>query len=186
MTLCIAAACETEQKERGIIVCTDSREETNSAGGDIAFKHDDVAIGWHCLLADDISKAKDFAATCRSVLDSSKFTAQNIFDKINEASSKHKEKLCARMVEMRLGISFKRFLENGGQELTAEVRNRVLYELEGLNFGCDLILFGFIQDFPYILSTDHEGEVSLNETLSPSGAEVRLPRRCFTSEDNMP
>lgn len=172
MTLGIAAGCWNNPEEPRIIACTDSRVQTDSAGADIAQKHDFISDKWQCLLAGDISKAEDLIATYRSVLESIELTADNVFDKINEASARYKEKLCNRMIEMRLGIPYQRFLENGERELTPEVRNRTLYELESLNFGCELLLFGFIanQPFPYIFSIDDTGDVSHRQNFAAIGS----------------
>lgn len=176
MTLCIAAACRDEQGESRIVVCNDTWEQTDSAGGHIADKQDYIGPGWRCLLAGEISKAEDFAATCRSVLKPREFTYDNIFDKLNEASAKHKEKLAKRFIELRLGISFDRFLKRGEHELTLEARNRALYGLETIDFGCELIVFGFIVDWPVpqIFSIDADGKVSHNQNFAAigNGAEV--------------
>lgn len=171
MTLCIAAGCMDSPLEPRIVACTDSRVETDSAGAHIALKHDYISDRWQCLLAGDISKAEDLITTLRAVLDPVELTAENVFDKINEASAKHKEKMCKRMIEKRLGISFQRFLVKGEHELTTEARNRTLYELEGLTFGCELILFGFIQDqpFPYIFLIEEDGEVSHRQNFGAIG-----------------
>ncbi len=40
MTLCIAAACRDEQGEPRIVVCNDTWEQTDSAGGHVADKQD--------------------------------------------------------------------------------------------------------------------------------------------------
>jgi hypothetical protein len=171
MTLCIAAACKDDQGEPRIVVCNDTWEQTESAGGHVADKQDYIGHGWRCLLAGDISKAEDFAATCRSVLKPREFTYDNVFDKLNEASAKHKEKLTKRLIEMRLGMSFDRFLKRGERELTLEARNRALYEIERIDFGCELIVFGFIVDWPIpqIFSINTDGEVSHNQNFAAIG-----------------
>lgn len=176
MTLCMAAACQ-EKGELRIVSWADTRGETGWAGADTAYKYDyAVRPNWPVLMAGELSKAKEFAATCRSVLRAKDFTADNIYDKLNEAATVHKEKLTERLVRKRLGIPFNRFLTKGEKELTSEVRNRTWYAIEELDFGAGLIVFGFIQGVPHIFSIDGEGEVSRRENF------VAIGTGCVTAQ----
>jgi len=174
MTLCIAAACrEEDSKEPRIVACTDARAETGFAGGDVAFKYEWLARpSWQALMSGEVSKAEQMAATFRTLLRPSDLDMDSIFDKLNEASNAHKMLLCDQTVRRRLGISFKRFLEKGEHELTVEVRNRMLYELEEIDFGCTLLTYGFVKgiDFPYIFTIDGSGEVTHRQNFAAIGS----------------
>ena len=159
MTLCMAAVCKEKGDKSVIVVTADRRAEKSWAGGNVAVKLGWATANWHALFAGDISKAEDFLATCCDTLDSSEFTFTNIFDKLNEVSSAHKKKLIERLVKKRLGISFERFLTDGAQELTPEVRNQLMYQIERLDFECSLIVTGYIGEKPFIFSIDEDGEV---------------------------
>jgi hypothetical protein len=135
---------------------------------------------WPALIAGDTSKAADFLATCRAVFESDDelFTRDNIFDKFNDVSSTHKEKLCRRYVRQQLGITFDRFLTQGEVELPAEVRARVFHELAQLDYGCEVLVFGFtrranlegvILREPHIIEIDRYGEVSLHQNFGAIG-----------------
>jgi hypothetical protein len=168
VTLCMTATCWERLGER-IVSWSDLRVGPDWAAADIGLKQDWVCRGWSALLAGTDSKGEDLAATFRQVLKPEEFTYDNIFDKFNQASAAHKAKLCQRLVEMNLGITFERFLTNGAQELTPEVRTRMLYKLEALQFGCSVLIFGFLLGKPYIFSVDEDGEVSIEENFAAIG-----------------
>lgn len=169
MTLCMAARC-VDGNRRLIVTTADQRAEKDWAGGEVGWKFGWAARpGWGALLAGEIGKAEDFLATSRELLNPEEFTSRNIFDKLNEVSCAHKKKLIERHVQMRLGISFERFLTEGEHELTSQVRNQMMYEIERLDFGCSLILFGYIQHEPFMFSIDSEGEVTFCQNFSAIG-----------------
>ncbi|MEK6288903.1 MAG: hypothetical protein AABO57_24560 [Acidobacteriota bacterium] len=123
-------------------------------------------------MSGQLSKAEEMVATFRTLLRSSDLNVDSIFDKLNEASNAHKTLLCDQTVNRRLGISFKRFLENGEHELTLEVRNRMLYELEEIDFGCTILTYGFLKEmhFPYIFTIDGSGEVTHRQNFAAIGS----------------
>ncbi len=178
MTLCIAAACE----ENRIVTLMDTRTETAYSGSDTGFKFDWIARGWTALLAGEMSKAEEFTATLRSMLKAEEFTRENIWDKLNEGSCAHKEKLCKQMIGLRLGISWERFLASGDTEVSPEVRNRLWYEVQDLKFGCELVVCGFINNGTHIFRIDDTGNVSGEQNFASVGtgsmiAESVLDRR---------
>lgn len=132
MTLCMAAVCWDADKSRHRIVFgMDKHAEVDWAGGNVAFKFGWAKRDWPALIAGEISKAQEFLATCRATLagEDEPITVNNIFDKFNEVSCVHKEKLCQRYVRQKYGITFDRFLAQGESEFTADVRARLFHEL---------------------------------------------------------
>lgn len=168
MTLCIAAICKEGMDDR-LVICADSRAEVPWAGGNVAFKLRWAAPAWPALIAGETSKADDFLTTCWEVLKNTKNDPRSVFDKLNEASCAHKQKLCERLLRKRLGIPFERFLKQGEKELTPEVRTRVLYEIEELDFGCEVLVIGFDGTQPFIYSIDADGEVRQHQSFATIG-----------------
>jgi hypothetical protein len=161
MTLCMAASCVEQDGESRIVAWTDTRVEGEGAGSNSGYKYEFIKTpGWRALIAGEISKARDLAATFREVLDASELHGRNIFDKLNEASGAHNLKLRSRLVQNRLGISFERFVKTGEHEVDQDTRRRIWYELDQLNFGCALIVFGFIDGIHLMYSIDELGEVT--------------------------
>lgn len=184
MTLCLAAVCWDEEEDRQKIVFgADRRAEVAWAGGDVAFKLERITDTWRALIAGEISKAHDLITTCTSILDEGldDITSNNIFDKFNEASSKHKEKLCRRFVRQRLGIDFDRFLTHGKDELPPDLRARMFHEMAELEYGCEVLIMGFtspedaegVTDTddvdPQIVEIDRFGEVYVHQNFAAIG-----------------
>ena len=151
MTLCIAAiSVGTRFPPRdlsfAIVTITDQRIQTDTAGGNFGSKQMPIAQDgqWHVLYSDIVSAAHDFSSTLRTVLQPHEFTRDNLLDRLNQASSVHKQKLIERLVQSRVGMSFEHFRLHGEQEMPADVRNRVWYDIERLDYGCELILCGFL------------------------------------------
>jgi hypothetical protein len=180
MTLCMVAACYVLETETyRIVFGADSRAETAWAGGNVAFKFTYLTDDWAALLAGEFSKAQDFLATCREVMeDYEPLTRDNIIDTFNNVSCAHKEKLCRRYVRQQLGIDFDRFLTQGEDELPADVRARVFHQLGELEFGCEVLIFGFtrrtgsdgeLRTDPQIIEIDRYGEVSSHQNFAAVG-----------------
>lgn len=171
MTLCIAAKCATKNNEPRFVLCADKRVEVGWAGADVAFKLAWAAVNWPALVAGDIAKAHDLLATFRGELRSAHEAHKNtVFDKLNAAVSLHKKKLCERFVSQKLGISLERFLTKGEHELTPEIRNRTLLQLEELNFDCEVMLAAFLGNGqPFLFSIAEDGEVTEHQNFAAIG-----------------
>lgn len=162
MTLCMAAACQ-EQGAARIVALADTRIETDWAGANIGFKYEWlVEPDWPMLIAGDISSAKEFAKTCRSVLDPSEFTVLNIVDKLTEAALAHKRKLAERLVRSTLNIPFERFVKHGEKEIPPDLRNRLWYDLAQLDLGCSAIVYGFLSKRSQIFLIEESCEVKIH------------------------
>jgi len=200
MTLCIAALCgdaEGAQPANRIVFGSDYRAETSWAAGNVAFK-----FGWigemGVLMAGEMSKALDFIATARSVIDrddAEPLRLDNLVDKFNEVSSTHKEKLCRRYVHQRLGIDFERFLAHGEAELPTDVRARIFNDLSQLDYGCELIVFGFVRHesrmlkrvlcVPRIIEIDRYGEVFQHQNFAAIGTGSIIAKSTLYQREQM-
>lgn len=182
MTLCMAAVCyDFIAGEHRIAFAWDRRAENAWAGGNVAFKFDWAVKNWPTLVAGGSSKSAEMLATLRASFreHDEEFTRENIFDKFNEASCTHKEKLCRRYVRQQLGIDFERFLIHGEAELPPDVRARVFHEMGQLEFGGELLVFGFTRRInslgvvviePHIIEIDRYGEVVLHPNFAAIGS----------------
>jgi hypothetical protein len=182
MTLCMAAICWDVENDTEMIICgSDKRAEVSWAGGNVALKFAWAKPGWAALFAGEVSKAQDFLSTCRSVLDyesGDPLTRDDLFDKFNQASIAHKEKLCRRFIPQQLGIDFDRFFTHGEDELPSDIRARIFHEMAQLEFGCELLIFGFTKRVnvfgvqvveSQIIEIDRYGEVSLHQNFGSIG-----------------
>jgi hypothetical protein len=157
----MAAACQ-EQGAARIVALADTRIETDWAGANTGFKYEWLAEpDWPMLIAGDISSAKEFAKTCRSVLDPSEFTVLNIADKLTEAALAHKRKLAERLVRSTLNIPFERFVKHGEKEVPPDIRNRLWYDLGQLDLGCSAIVYGFLSERSQLFLIEGSADVKI-------------------------
>lgn len=176
VTLCIAAVSigsrmPPRDLSFAMVTVTDERVETDSAGGNFGEKSKAITKDdhWHALFADRVSSAHDFASTLKETLRPERFTDTNLVDKLTEGSVAHKEKLIDRLVRLKFGFSFGHFREHGSSEVPDDVRNRLWYEIEKLDYGCEFIVFGFLSGVPRMLDINRYGDVERSEHFSAIG-----------------
>lgn len=171
VTLCIAATGfvgDEANRQMKIVFGWDAREENQFTGGDVAFKVEFVG-SLLALQAGEGSAPEDFLATCRSCLpDNLNFS--NAFDHLNAAVGTHKRKLCQRKAQNKFGIDYERVLTNGEQELPADTRERFFYDLEKLDPGYEVIIFGFSGGGPLIFVVDGYDVRMCTQTFATVGS----------------
>lgn len=188
MTLCMAAiSIGTREPPRdlsfALVTVTDQRVETESAGGNFGDKQMPIAQDgqWHALYSDIVSAAHNFTSTLRTVLRPHEFTRDNLLDNLSQASSIHKQKLIERLVRSRVGMSFEHFRLHGEQETPADVRTRLWYDIEQLDYKCELIVCGFLDSKPQLFEIDRFGDVEKRITLPQLDRVPTLLNQCSTS-----
>jgi hypothetical protein len=181
MTLCLTAlsiGSRTPPRDLqfALVTVTDERIETDITGGNFGEKKKNISHdgGWKALWADSEAEADDFANTLKEVLQPETFTPTNIVQKLSEAAAIHKKKLTERYVSLRLGMSFENFRTNGEREVPGDVRNRLWYNIEHLDFGCEMIAFGFLNGMPVAFKIDRDGNVSRVHHFAAIGSGAKI------------
>ena len=182
MTLCLAAICiePGDSNDYRIVFGADRRAEASWVGGDVAFKFYWITKGWAALIAGDTSKSLDFLSTARAAFESdpTPVSRNNVFDRFNDISCTHKEKLCQRFIRQQLGISFDQFMNQSEDELPPDLRGRLFHEMGQLEYGCELLVLGFnkhtlhsgdVTFEPNIIEIDRYGEVSMHQNFAAIG-----------------
>jgi hypothetical protein len=155
----MAAIC-LEDGEGRIVLCVDERIESNHAGGNIGFKISVAGPQLAALYAGDPSQAEDFLATSRTVFDSNPLSRNTVYDILNGVVSTHREKIYERHLRNSLGVSYDRFLTRGETEIDGKTRNEIFTELRDLDFGCELIIIGFISEREFMFYVSNHGAIS--------------------------
>jgi hypothetical protein len=173
VTLCIAAPCfvrdEIDECRSKIVFGWDAREENQFAGGDIAFK-----AGWAnkylmALMSGEGSAPEDFLATCKSCLPE-EVSSENAFDALNAAVGAHKNKLCQRRSQKKFGIDYERVLTKGQEEIPLDTRERFFYDLEKLDAGFEVVIFGFSRELPLVFVVDGDDVRACSQTFATNGS----------------
>ena len=181
VTLCIAAISigsrmPPRDLQFALVTVTDERIETDIAGGNFGNKKKHIAQPgeWQALWAGGEAEADDLANTLKEVLEPETFTFQNIVHKLSEAAAIHLKKLTERYVSAKLKIPFERFLTHGEHEVSAGVRDQLWYEIEHLDFGCEMLVSGFGNGMPLLFKIDNEGTVTRVEHFAAIGSGAKV------------
>jgi 20S proteasome alpha/beta subunit len=154
MTLCIAAACEHEEKP-AVVLCSDWRGETDSAGAEIVDKFRWVKDGWPCLIAGSVSKADELVETYERHLEKKTLTRLTLVQELKIPLQQRKTEIANEYVQRILGISYSEFLRDGLRQLPQEFFQQTVNAIANLGLECDLIIAGCLQDE----SGDHLTEI---------------------------
>jgi 20S proteasome alpha/beta subunit len=177
MTLCVAAAC-LDEKENRIVLCSDWKQETYSAGAEIANKLRWIKNGWPTLIAGDISRADELVLLYREYLKENELKETNLFSILKEPAQKFKNLLADEFIQRKFGLSYDRFLAHAKDQLPAEIVSQTLYEVGDLQFPAQLLIAGFLGDRPVICVIGEEGSLARleqNFAAIGTGAHVALP-----------
>jgi len=166
----MAALCKVTKPNDRIVICGDAWIETDWAGGNIGFKVSVAGPQLPALYAGDPSQAEDLLATSREVFKSNPLKRNTVFDILHDVVSAHKAKLCDRYLQAKLGIPYERFLQRGASEIDPDTRNEVFSEVRGLDFGCQLVISGFIDDQGFIFYVASDGRVTRSDDFAVIGS----------------
>ena len=172
MTICIAAVCQTHDGNPTIILCSDHRIENEYYGGEVAWKIQLAGGGWCALIAGEMGKAKQLITACHACLDAPSFMDEpdTIFDELKKCAQQQRRVLVNDFVESKLSISYEEFLAIGSERLPEDVYRQLLWDIQTLTLGCEIILAGFVDQVPYLFLIDNSGIVTERAGFAAIGA----------------
>jgi 20S proteasome alpha/beta subunit len=174
MTVCIAAACQSEGKGR-IILCTDWKISGALGSAETKLKMRNFGQMWLCLTAgsepdinaiikifrDEFTKLEVAKATIDDVaaVTLTRATlAQRKRDKVNE------------LTQAQYALSYDDFLSFGKDKLPSDLHREALLSIRDLKLGTDCILAGFEPaGFSHLIRADSDGRVSVHEEFAVVG-----------------
>ena len=198
MTLCIAAACMDENKER-IIIGTDWRVEGEiSAGADIQDKlywvNDDIPI----LISGNVTRSIELRDSYRTILESwkaenppKKITYRNIRGFIKAGARLFKRELANEVATFASGLSYKEMREAvAKKEIPATVSVSIYRKIERVDFECDVIVIAFVDGNQYIFQIERSGHFEECDSFAVVGegayvAQAALYLREHDSDDSL-
>jgi 20S proteasome alpha/beta subunit len=160
VTLCIAATSRQFEAGEAIVLCCDERVETYITSADIEIKIAEIKeLNWYAMFAGEVSKARELLYHYRSALQLIDLR-ENTQQKFQEVAWSYRKSLMEHYVRMQFGISYQEFLERG-TDLPAEVFASAIHDMGQIDFGCELILAGFVDSAPQLFHLDrYTGKVS--------------------------
>jgi len=178
MTLCVAAICQDNGKDR-VVIATDWKVSTVSATAEIQDKLYWITPEIPVLIAGTISRAVELKDTYKQYFESlSKktppvaITQSNVADVLKRPLALYKRKLTQEYISMRFGLDYKEFREaTATKGIPQAVASDAYAEISRLDLDCDLIIVMFDKDKEaYIYRTDAEGMLHHCENFAAIGS----------------
>lgn len=173
MTLCIAAACQDRRKPR-LVVSSDWKVELNVSSAEIQDKFYWVTEYWIALVAGSSSRALELVNTYRASFKAMhdkkiELTKANIIDVVKNPLRTYKRKLADEYVSLKLGLSYKEFLDKGKGYLPEKQFEEMCRDIAKIKLGCDILLCTFQFGTSYIFRIDRSGECEVCENFAAIG-----------------
>lgn len=162
MTLCIAASCQDRRKPR-VVIATDWKVSIQSATAEIQDKLYWIDDNTPALIAGTISRAVELKDTYRNHFErlgkrKSSPKASNLPDMMKRPVGIYKQKLANEYVSLRLGLTYREFLEAVGKnQIPGAVSADIFDEISRISLQCQLIIVVFVGRDPYIYRIDDDG-----------------------------
>jgi len=169
MTLCIAALAQDRGFPR-IVLCFDSKVAAEGFGSETEYKFHRLSGQLCSMFAGSPGRAKELAGIYREFLDANLLDKGKVIDQLREPVTLFKRRLASAYIGRTLGLTYEDLLSNGVKWLGAE-HQRHLQNIEGQGLGVDLIIAGFIEEFP-VLCQMERGEVEWKTGFSLIGTGV--------------
>ncbi len=147
MTLCVAAECVHEGKER-FVFAKDFAVETDVASAEIEAKWTRIGkADYPALIAGSPSRAIELAGVIGDRLDSDASEENGTLIQIARSGVKEfKSKLADEYTGSHLGIGYERFLTEGARILPAETHREMIEGIRAITLGCSMLWLPFDAD----------------------------------------
>lgn len=177
MTLCIAAACQDRGKPR-VIIATDWKASIQVATAEIQDKLYWINDNTPVLIAGTISRAVELKDTYRNYFGrlgkekpNESIKASELPDVMKRPLGIYKQKLANEYVSLRLGLTYKEFLEAVGKsQIPESVSSEVFNDISRTGLQCCLIIIIFIGKDPYIYRIDEDGTLQNCDNFAAIGS----------------
>jgi hypothetical protein len=183
MTICIAAACEHDKKP-AIVTATDWKITTGTAGAEVLDKLRWLGNGWGALIAgNNIANALLLVDRLTKLFWKAPPLKMKIRDEVHRVLNEGKSALIDSYVESLYGHDYDWFLSKGREGLPSDIYLRHSEAISNLKFDAELIICGFSESVPLILSFNESMPPYVwsqpNFAVAGSGSEAAWQSLCF-------
>ncbi len=144
MTLCMAVACEHEDRPR-IVLCNDWKEELPGIGsGEYTDKLHWIGKNWPVLSSGTSSRIEELVGIYINHLSKTKLTEHNYLEELKTPAKQFKGVLAEDYIQQLLGMPYSHFLEYGKERLPEDFFRERVSEIGRITLGASLIITGFL------------------------------------------
>ena len=183
MTVCIAAVCQLNDDPH-IVFCSDWQESSALGAAETSFKQTILPNGWTFMAAGDSSEINALRNLYRidirheSVIDES-----NVVSVMQAPLHNRKRQKIEELIRGRLGISSDDFFQFGREKLSETVFRGISADIDNMMLNADVILAGFINNNPWLLSGRGDGTIKIHENFIAIGEGGYLAQSSLTQRD---
>ena len=169
MTVCIAAACQLNG-EPHIVLCSDWQEGSVLGTAEVSFKQISIGQGWTVMAAGDSTEINALRNLYGNhILGATSIDKTNVVSVMQAPLHDRKRQKIEQLIQGRVGISYDDFLQFGRERLSETVFLGVSDDIDRMTLGADVIMAGFIDEFPWILSGRANGTIEIHENFTSIG-----------------
>lgn len=181
MTLCIAALCRDYNEpaihhtgKPCVIVATDFRIETETAGAETEYKVDFLSDNWVAVFAGPVSQARELLTLYGEALHSHAVTKQNCVNLLREPQRQLRRRMADSLTHALHSISYEEFLQSGKTWLPDDIYRQTSYQISAQQIAAELILIGYFAPGEFVLLKTQNGDVEQCSHFAAigSGAEI--------------
>ena len=137
---------------------------------EVSFKQISIGKGWTVMAAGDSTEINALRNLYRNhILGVTSIDKTNVVSVMQAPLHARKRQKIEQLIQGRVGISYDDFLQFGREKLSETVFRGVSDEIDRMTLGAEVILVGFIDKLPWILSGAANGTIKIHENFTSIG-----------------
>jgi hypothetical protein len=186
MTLCIGALAQDNGEPR-IVLCFDAKVTNEAFGSETEVKFYSLSDQIVSLFADSPARAKELAWIFRDYLGKNVLQREAVVNQLREPIGLLKRRLANAFIQRTLAISYEDMVSKGAGWFGETYQREYLARVENNPLRVQLIVAGFIDQFPVLCELGTDGELEWRTSFSIVGngaytAEPAMHARSHTSD----
>ena len=134
------------------------------------FKQISIGQGWTVMAAGDSTEINALRNLYGNhIPGATSIDKTNVVSVMQAPLHDRKRQKIEQLIQGRVGISYDDFLQFGRERLSETVFLGVSDDIDRMTLGADVIMAGFIDEFPWILSGRANGTIEIHENFTSIG-----------------
>ena len=171
MTVCIAAAAETEEGQRALVLCTDRRVGGALGSAETGLKSRYITKGWRLLTSGDeheiMALDKLYTQRFRQI---NATKPENLDESMRWPVNERKRQLASEFIRARFATSLEDFQQHAKQRLPDDIFHEAIRAIGDIRTEADVVMAGFSDEYSAeIYECCGDGKVRIHEDFAVIG-----------------
>ena len=183
MTVCIAGVSQLINDPH-IVICSDWQDSSQLGTAEVSFKQRLIGKGWTYMAAGnstEINALRNLYGIHIRRVDA--IDEANIVSVMQAPLHVRKRQKIEQLIQGRVGISYDDFLQFGREKFSETVFRGVSAAIDRMTLDAELILVGFIDKSPWLLSGAGDGTIEIHENFASIGEGKYLAQSSLTQRN---